>query len=418
MKSGRALFSLAFIFSSSFCYADSFQDMVNGILARDELLKSESLSIEASREELVPKSFIHLPEVTSSASINKLYEGSKTQSSSNVSLSANAVLFNGGHDSLVRDEAKKRVQKLDLESSKKVLERTATIAQDLIEVVSKKKSLLEREKWLKSRRNILENAEIRFKKGLLAVEEWIRLKIDFDNAQNELDQSKLELNMVTERHQLDAKQLDQLSWPWLHLIGEKTASRLKSSPPVTSSLDSRIDEVSIEASSLAIQAERRRYFPEFSLSAGIGRNFNENNLPRDLQRSTTLSVSLPLFSRFQTESQINSLVKQQASEKSRADYESSQNKKTIAFLTQDIKRLTARLNTNNGISKLARDVMEKSREKFLQGKISANDFNSDESRYINLYDSWLKDLESLHKDFIVLCKKTSTDIFACVDSLK
>jgi len=418
MKSGRALFSLAFIFSSSFCYADSFQDMVNGILARDELLKSESLSIEASREALVPKSFIHLPEVTSSASINKLYEGSKTQSSSNVSLSANAVLFNGGHDSLVRDEAKKRVQKLDLESSKKVLERTATIAQDLIEVVSKKKSLLEREKWLKSRRNILENAEIRFKKGLLAGEEWIRLKIDFDNAQNEMDQSKLELNMVTERYQLDAKQLDQLSWPWLHLIGEQTANRLKSSAPITSSLDSRIDEASIEASSLAIQAERRRYFPEFSLSAGIGRNFNENNLPSDVQRSTTLSVSFPLFSRFQTESQINSLVKQQASEKSRADYESSQNKKTIAFLTQDIKRLTARLNTNNGISKLARDVMEKSREKFLQGKISANDFNSDESRYINLYDSWLKDLESLHKDFIVLCKKTSTDIFACVDSLK
>jgi hypothetical protein len=136
------------------------------------------------------------------------------------------------------------------------------------------------------------------------------------------------------------------------------------------------------------------------------------------RRKLSFSVSFPLFSRFQTESQINSLVKQQASEKSRADYESSENKKTIAFLTQDNKRLTERLNTNNGISKLARDVMEKSREKFLQGKISANDFNSDESRYINLYDSWLKDLESLHKDFIVLCKKTSTDIFACVDSLK
>lgn len=418
MKTGFAFFSLILMFSPSFSYADSFEDMVTSILAQDELLKSESLSIEASREELVPKSFLHLPEVTTSASTSRLYDGSKTQSSSNISLSASAVVFNGGHDSLVRDEAKKRTQKLDLESSKKVLERTATVAQDLIEFVSKNKSLMEREKWLKSRRNILENAEIRFKKGLLAGEEWIRLKIDFDNAQNEFEQSKIELDVISGRYHIDRKQLEQLSWPWLHLIGDRTASSFKSFPPATSSLDARIDEVSLEASSIAIKAERRRYFPEFSLSAGISRNFNEDNLPSDVQKSTTLAVSLPLFSRFQTESQINSLVKQQASEKSRAEYQSSENKRMVDFLIQDIKRLTDRLNNNNGISKSARDVMEKSRDKFLQGKISANDFNSDESRYINLYDSWLKDMESLHKDFIVLCKNTSVDIFACVDSLK
>ena len=282
--------------------------------------------MEASREDLVPKSFVHLPEVTTSASTSRLHDGSKTQTSSNISLSASAVVFNGGHDSLIRDEAKKRIQKLDLESSKKVLERTATVTQDLIEYISKNKSLVEREKWLKSRRSILENAEIRFKKGLLAGEEWIRLKIDFDNAQNEFEQSKLELNAVSWRYQIDAKQLDQLSWPWLHLLADKAASSLQLSPTVSSSLDARIGELSFEASSLAIKAERRRYFPEFSLSAGISRNFNEDNIPSDVQKSTTLAVSLPLFSRFQTESQINSLVKQQASEKSRAEYQSSENK--------------------------------------------------------------------------------------------
>ncbi len=418
MKTGCAFFSLILMCSTSVCYADSFQDMITSILAQDGLLKSESLSIEASREELVPKSFVHLPEVTTSASTSKLHAGSKTQTSSNISLSASAVVFNGGHDSLVRDVAKKRTQKLDLEESKKILDRTATVAQDLIEYVSKSRSLIEREKWLKSRRSILENAEIRFNKGLLAGEEWIRLKIDFDNAQNEFEQSKLDLNIISGRYQMDTKQLDQLSWPWLHLLSDKTASSLNSFATVSSSLDTRIDEVSREASSLAIKAERRRYFPEFSLSAGISRNFNEDNLPSDIQKSTTLAVSLPLFSRFQTESQINSLIKQQASEKSRAEYQSSENKRTVEFVIQDIKRLRDRLNKDKGISKLARDVMEKSRERFLQGKISANDFNSDESRYINLYDSWLKDMESLHKDFIVFCKNTSTDIFACVESVK
>jgi outer membrane protein TolC len=202
------------------------------------------------------------------------------------------------------------------------------------------------------------------------------------------------------------------------LLADKAAISIQSSTVVSSSLDARIDELSFEASSLAIKAERRRYFPEFSLSAGISRNFNEDNIPSDVQKSTTLAVSLPLFSRFQTESQINSLVKQQASEKSRAEYQSSENKRSVDFLIQDIKRLRDRLNKDNGISKLARDVMEKSREKFLQGKISANDFNTDESRYINLYDSWLKDMESLHKDFIVLCKNTTVDVFACVESLR
>lgn len=74
-------------------------------------------------------------------------------------------------------------------------------------------------------------------------------------------------------------------------------------------------------------------------------------------------------------------MKQQSSQKSIAEYQLAEEKRKKESTIQDIKRLAQRLDSNNSISKLAGEVMEKSRGKFLQGKISANEFNLDESRY-------------------------------------
>jgi outer membrane protein TolC len=294
----------------------------------------------------------------------------------------------------------------------------AFIASDLLEIIGKHQSITERGRWLNSKRAILDNTELRYKKGLLAGEEWLRVKLDFDNAQNQFDQAKQELDTLSKKYQTDSQAISQLSWPWLKYINQKTADSLTNLSQSSRSFEARIDETTVESSSLSIQAERRRYFPEFALSAGLNRNFDEDRSPSDVKKSAVLSVNLPLFSRFQTESQIDSLVKLQSSQKSIAEYQLAEEKRRKESTIQDIKRLAQRLDSNNSISKLAGEVMEKSRGKFLQGKISANEFNLDESRYISLYDSWLKDIESIHKNFIEICKISGTELFNCMDKLR
>jgi outer membrane protein TolC len=188
----KALLVLASILPG-LSYADPFKEMVLQILEKDALLRGEKLSIEAEREKLKPQTSIHLPEVVSSASTTRTVEGSTREAYSNVNLTARAVIFNGGHDSLVREEAKVLNKKLDLESAKKDIDRMAMIAGDLLEMIGKQQSITERGRWLSSKRAILENTESRYKKGLLAGEEWLRVKLDFDNAQNQFESKKDEL---------------------------------------------------------------------------------------------------------------------------------------------------------------------------------------------------------------------------------
>jgi outer membrane protein TolC len=188
------------------------------------------------------------------------------------------------------------------------------------------------------------------------------------------------------------------------------------SKKVESSLSAKINNVERKLNDLKVSYERKSYYPEISLGLGVSRSYGDDGTTSPINKSAVISVNLPLFSRFSTESAIASYTKLAASQNDLAEAELVRSHIKLEAALRDFNRLSARLIESNSPTKMALEIMEKSRLRFLEGKISANELSTDESRYLSLLDSLLRDYQLIHQDLVTICEESSEEWSTCLNS--
>ena len=411
--------SIVFLFISAWAsegLSDPFQTMVSNILEANKDFQGEKKQLESQLELLRQDLNIHLPEISMGASKSKRFTNEDVRNSSNLEISARATLLNFGRDSLTLKQGKVNQTKISLQLQKLTLKYTAETTRDLFEMIRARKSLTERGKWLASRKKIIDSAEQRYKSGLLQGEEWIRLSLDFENDLNQFEVDRIGLDNLKAKYNLEESLFNQLDWPWISKLQNHSNVARNSRKGVDSSLTAKISAIDKELVDLKVGFERRSYYPEVSLGLGLSRTYGENGEPTPVERSAILSLSLPIFTRFSTESNIASYTKLAASQNDLSEAELARSRIKLEGALRDFQRLLARLVETNTPTKKALEIMEKSRLRFLEGKISANELSRDETRYLSIQDSLLRDYQLAHQDIVTICEESSDELGACLSS--
>jgi outer membrane protein TolC len=410
---------IATLFMSTLAHeglSNQFEEVVTNILEVNKDFQSEKKQLESQLELLRPQLNVHLPELSIEGSTTKRFPDEESRSFSNLEISARTTLLNFGKDSLALKQGKVTQEKIGLQLQKLRQKFFSEISRDIFEMIRARKSLTERRKWLDSRKKIIDKAELRYKGGLLQSEEWIRLSLDFENDQNQFEKDRISLDTLKAKHAISESIFNELDWPWMAKLQSQSGKSGIDSKKVESSLSAKINNVEKQLNELKVSFERKSYYPEISLGLGFSRTYGEDGTTSPINKSAVLSVNLPLFSRFSTESAIASYTKLAASQNDLTEAELVRSRIKLEAALREFNRLSARLIESNSPTKMALEIMEKSRLRFLEGKISANELSTDESRYLSLLDSLLRDYQLVHQDLVTICEESSEEWSTCLKS--
>jgi len=320
---------------------------------------------------------------------NPTYNGS-------YSLQANVTLYNGG-----QNWRQLKQSRIDEESSALEAEVTANSIQvRLIEayyqILYAHESVLTNEEIVALAERELERAEARQEVGMVSQVEVAQMKSQLEQNRYQLVQAKnTEASDV-----LNLKQLLQLSPDTEFIVDYRSFSNadiLAALPSVQEAEEMalahlpnmRSAQLKVESSELQLKIAEGGFLPTVSLNGGVSTN-NGNNLngsfgeqvKNHLSSSIGLSVSVPLYDRRQTRSQVDKAKIQRANqlldeENTRLDVEN-----TITSLHLDIQAAQARYQSAVASEESARQTFEIMDERYGVGLESMVDLLTEKNNYL------------------------------------
>lgn len=387
--------------------SNRFLNDLGNFKSRSLSLQSEQKNLEAVSDTLLSKKLFWTPTLSVSANQSQTKVNSKTTSDYNyLQASANLNLFRGGSDlnSLFSASAQKKAQELQ------VLNETLSVeikASNLIfKSVYLTESLRIQEQLYKLKEESLKIVRDRYQQGKLPSQEVVKSEVDLTRQKNQVRTSSLDLlENKSEISSLFVEDIETKEWPF----DEKTAIQNNDSNRMPLIEQKYWVSQSKEESWKSAKGD---HWPSIDLSL----QYQEADIKKreDKQLVGLISLTLPLWNRFETSAQTSSHFAQYNSALN--DYKSTEKslKNKSTFLKEKI--AMARLNLveakKNALA--ARKLYEDILKSFKIGRLSTNDLFTEQNRLLDTENTLALNQLTFHQSLIEACTLSGLTTAECL----
>lgn len=407
----------------------SFESAIELIVDSSASLSAAISELEAEHFKNDTRRYVHLPYISGSISesVSDDFSGEEfLRGVPTASATISMPVYRFGADEIQRKIARLNDREKPIAEVKAQIEAEMEASLLLVEYIKTAKLKSLQEKLVAGRNEILEEAEKRFKSGLLAAEEVARLRIDFSSTaldrQDANHRERLLAGKLATR--LQGKLLKD-SWPWR----ESLLAKAKDWDPLVKSDFAERHTIAgaalkVKLSQLELESARARSLPSLNLQATISKALGRSSDfgPRsqdslDPKWSAALGLNIPIFSRFEDRNNIESAAKKLAAAEHRLEVQNLSTTENLVSATSTLKTSLDAVRSREGVLSESQANLSKTRQRFRQGKISANDLAADEARSLELEKGLILSYAELHGAVIHLCGAADLRIAACWQKL-
>jgi outer membrane protein TolC len=401
-----------------------FIEIVERMVAGSPEFQAAMSSAEADIVRARPGLYAHTPSVD--ASVSQGLQGTVDQKSDfwgrpALSLSVSMPVFNFGGDST--RVAGARLSQQGSEISTRIVRSKIenSMAALVINAIKLKKVAMVEENLFKSREALLNKAEGLYKRGLLPEEELEKNRVDTGIAKLQL--AEIQLSTTNEYKTVEAAfggSPGPLDWPW-DLSFFSKFEKWNGRAWIGKNLDRALEEQFWERKKAenALALARAQTLPSFSFSSGLSKSLaRHGETPLPATWSMQVSASLPIYSRFENSSRLEAALLQLGSANFRFE-ERKRNFLDLVLRTESSFRnkLTA-ARERTAFLGVAKKNLDRSRERFVAGRISSNELATDESRVLQMEQIRINLVADLHRDLLELCRVLTLSINECVSQIE
>ncbi|TNF25913.1 MAG: TolC family protein [Deltaproteobacteria bacterium] len=371
---------LTLVTSNTFAAA-SFDEALSAIMERSPDIPSSQAYLDASESSLLSQKLQLLPSVSAGWSKRETFE-SISERTGNF-LKADFNLFKGGshYNSWKSNSYGYDAAKAGLDKTKLDVEYGAV--QVLLNYIQKAKDKEIFEELLKINQDSLKTTQSRFKQGLISQQEVIRAQVDLGLAKARLKAADIELNNAKSNLETLLGHTNlSLKWP---LANDLMKMRLNKLSNLELDLDDRPDvkeaRLNVLRDTHNVTSAKGSFLPRVDFSYTLS-NDEVNGTNYD-ERTSLITISIPLFDGWQTVSSVKS-----------SQYTLAASKKTLTTKERSAKSEwdmakdnliqaieTARERNSNMI--LSRKLYKANFRRFQQGRSSVNDLLVDQNRFLD-----------------------------------
>ncbi len=375
--------------------------------------------------------FAHYPTFSASASTN--YGGAftspqtDTNQSASVGASASIPLFHFG-----ADEARRNISKIAL-AQLAVAERASRVSTEkdmagiVFDVLKAERSKLLEEKILNTRGELLKKAEALFRRGLLPAEELSKMEFDFGVAKLNARESaartqdlKAKLTAFLGEHTFSQQ------WPWAVSFFEQVENRWPDVLTKSSENATAEKRFAVQKSGEEVTAANAAQLPAFSLGAQASKAFDLSGTTSGTANPTNtpvtwgvgISTSLPLFPRVAENSRKEAALRNASAAKFQLEEQERAVSLQLASLKASLRSALEAARDRENFLKQAEKNVARSRERFLAGKISANDLATDETSLLQMELALVENIATLHGTVVAVCNTAQEPLAPCVTMLQ
>ncbi len=250
-----------------------------------------------------------LPSVNASASQSLL-----EPTSSSVGLSASMNLFNGLSTENTIKKNKLELEKQSLQTEQVKYDIELAVAEAYIQVLYSKENVLLAEKLLETSKKELKIAEAKYKVGSMSKKNFSDIEAQYANkeysvirAKNQYSQQLLTLKQLLELEPGATFEIVENTSPVTSFVVPSPMEVYEEACKVYPEMKSAEQQLAID--SLSVKIAKSSYYPSLSLSAGVGAsgNFFENESEWSGNKSLRMSLSVPIFNRWQTKTNVENV---------------------------------------------------------------------------------------------------------------
>ncbi len=369
------------IFSLNVHASASFNEALTAIMERSPSIPSSQAYLDATESSLLSQKLQLLPSVSAGWTKRETFE-SISERTGNF-LKADFNLFKGGshYNSWKSSQYSYDAAKAGLDKTKLEVEYSAV--QTLLTYIQKAKDKEIYQRLLKINQDSLKTTQSRFKRGLISQQEVIRAQVDLGLSKARVKAADIELNNASSNLETLLGHTEvSLNWP---LASDLMKMRLNKLNKLELDLDDRPDvkeaRFNVMKDTHNITSLKGSFLPRVDFSYTL--SSDETNGTNYDERTSLISISIPLFDGWQTVSSVKS-----------SQYTLANSRKTLTTTERNAKSEwdkvkdnlvqaieTARERNTNMI--LSRKLYKANFRRFQQGRSSVNDLLVDQNRFLD-----------------------------------
>jgi outer membrane protein TolC len=389
----------------------SFSDALIEITKRSTDLPPVEAGVEAAEHFQLSKKLKFAPSL--SAGYSKSEEHSYTSNTDALFLKSSFNIFNGGSDYSDYQAGSYNLFATQAKLSKQVLtvENKATVA-----IVDYLQKTIDKNIYLgiyKSKIKSLKATKRKFKRGLTPRQEVLKVKVDLGISKAQFNSTKI--SSSSSRAKLIAllghSQLT-IRWPLKNKLRKINLKKLKNS---NLDLDNRPDLLEAKYQMLrdknSLNSVKRSFLPKIDFSYTMSAS-TTNSVDSDT-RTSLLTISIPLFSNWQTFSSYKAA--QATSSSSNYNYKAKARSAESDWdaLKQNLIESISTAKEREINVKLSRSLYKANFKRFRAGKATVNDLQLDQARLLQAESQQSSGWAAAHLAFLNYCQAKGTSIISC-----
>jgi outer membrane protein TolC len=424
MKTHKALpfFAIGILLSNG-ARAESANSFLNAVATMVQNSPKHKAILEQHASKIAesnPLLYAHYPHLSASAihQTSKAFDTKfSTAQSTTLATTVSIPVWRFGADTISTKQGQTAQDLAHAEMVAEVAALESEMATLAIEFLKAQKQFILEERITKARAETLAKAEVLFKKGLLPQEELEKMRLDVGLAKVALSENKTRMEELKRKVTLfHGSEIANLDWPW---ETEFFMPILKRNEPTLAAgaLDKalRIGVLRTQQNAWELQKAKATALPSVEASGQIAKTFrhNSNSQTEPSTWNAGISATIPLFERMQNYGRIESAARSHRAAQFQAQSKEIEVKNETTALLSTMKDKVASAQERISFLAQAQKNLEKSRERFLTGKISSNDLSMDETRLFQMEQNLLDNIAALQQTGVQLCSTLVVTLAEC-----
>ncbi len=402
----------------------SFKLAVQKIVNRSLDIEIQKNNAKAAHYRNYPDRLALLPDLTirgHSTLKNSFHDKWTSTDRHSATVTARINLVKFGADLAAMRAAGIEKKRYDTLVEKFKLDAEALGAQAIFSVIQLKHNFAILDKTIHTRSSILEIANKRYKKGLLPVQEIQKITIDLKNEQARRNDAEINLAKAQALlRELLGHDSINLNWPWKNkLMSSKNWSTFKAQPNTfTQRPDFQAAQLQVDALHERSNQSWGSLWPtvdfEFQYSIG-GEDFQKKSFDHEV--AGLVSVTIPLFDRFQRYGQYRSQRLLQANAESYLEKIKRHTAEQITLKNHEFQLALQSARSRESLLTATRNLYQSNIKRFELGRITANNLALDESRLLDSERLAVKGWQSIHQALVELCHVQGKYLTVCLKNI-
>jgi outer membrane protein TolC len=371
---------LALIISLNAYAKQSFQDVLKLSLENDPNLERELKNIKLYDSLKWQQYASFLPAISLTGSqIDEKFEGNSRRDYQRNALNASVDVFAFGRDYYKVREGMEFTDFQKSNYTNQLLTSEKRILDLLFSYISNDRSLEINRRIREIKEQAFKMANVRYKRGRLALQEMQKLQIDLYNVEAELASQEIQrnniVNQISEYTKIDVL---TIAWPWKADIAEKILKtqvlNAKEHPLWVNS------KTSYDMASYQKKSSVANFLGDISFSYSKGYNQFDSDLLHD--ERVALTYTLPLFNSFSDLSTYRDRVAKEYSAKKQLKNTTRSVNVQYEEAKKALEKALQTYRLRNKTLQLSKDIYTNSLDQFKKGRITVNEFSIDQNRLL------------------------------------